>query len=70
MTMPTHEDPRVRELDRAACRAYLSAIDAVEEAGRQGLSVEAIVRCTNLPETEVRYVLKEMDERDAEGYPL
>lgn len=70
MTIPTYDDPRVRELDRACSRAYLDIIDAVEDAGRQGIPVETIAWYANLPETEVRYVLKEMHERDAEGYPL
>lgn len=65
--MPNLEDSRVRELDRACSRAYLDMIDAVEEAGRNGLSVAAIAWYANLPETEVRYVLMEMCETDEEG---
>lgn len=58
----TLDDPRVRELDRACSRAFLDVVDAVEDAGRAGLSAEVIARYAPLPLHEIRLILKEAQE--------
>lgn len=55
-------DPRIEQLDRAAVRAHLDLIDAIEEVGHAGLPAEVISRYASVPVSEVELILREMDE--------